>query len=1151
MNNHDDAHKQSTPIARGDTLFLISSHLDPFRAGSFPMFENSSNFRIHGGTFVDASRGRTGIHLTQFLSSHVSPPVCSPGIDRLFDYAIAGAAYDSYALESKASCLEGTRTQYIGDITAWATSLNDLTRHYRLLWMHGPAGVGKSAVAKSCARKTDTSRKLGATFFFSRDNSIDDPARFFTTIAYQLATEIPKYKRIVGDKIESNFGVLEKGLEAQFRELIVAPFLELSDQDDSLSQKVVFIDGLDECNGDFAQSKIIELITTSITTYGNRIPLLWAFFSRPERHINDAFVRFARFPQFWKMELPVSRDYDADIRLYFRDSLRPSSTLFDDAVRSPLAMVSWPSEEDLDALVKMVAGFFIYAATVVRFILDPNALSPQRQLKDVLAFFSQQQSTATTASCTQSSVTTELDAFYSLIMRRIPPAMLPIVQQILLAFRTMDNVPKRVPANILGLSLQELDNSLSRLHSVLTFRPQGGGESYWSFWEEDIWVGSARILFYHASFMDFLFDQQRSKEFWIGNPCHYTPLALKGLMLSQKLYEMNGLSRREKWQRLGKILSVFPADEDFTPYAPLYFRNELFYDYLTGYVYKWCECSENSAELLNTIQSFSTLVNPCYLFTIDTRFGGKPVCECRLTSCITYNFSHVVCGAQLSEATSRYLDFQKRLRERWQPPSPPSLPFLESVILEASSQVNPPSWKGAWISIASALSSSSVLQDEEVKKLHKSLGKQTSAWSNFELLQATGVLPRSIPKSGLSRWHEVFVFIEGDEHRLTNATSDLLKKIHNDDLVPAGVPLTNISVNHFWSILWAISHSYDHMVIHDNHSSARLLHFRTHLHQAADTYFRTNQTQTFNRSDAPLYKLTHMTQSIIGEYHYHEFFCAGHIGAWSQEVIGACEETLIEAYQPEEFSATLEEILNKPSADSGIYLLCMLQLDYYGFRVAPYLHQALEGYSRSNFLSCIVQSDEYGVLSSDHSGVSASTLVNIKMEQRTKARLLASGDALDKLYSILDRVWEEFLADHPMWRDAVEDHLAEQEGEVFKKLFDMPNDFGSAVQPQSSNFLEEEGARTPTSQSDSGSAQQPPYSTPIHDIQIAPSDTSLPFTSEGVPDGDRNLSASGTMVFAEHASSTQGQHTVTEERSMRKRDKIAHFFRRSFKRRRA
>ncbi|KAJ3560994.1 hypothetical protein NP233_g10475 [Leucocoprinus birnbaumii] len=1120
-------------------------------AGSFPMFEKSSNFRIHGGTFVDASRGRTGIHLTQFLSSHVSSPVCSPGIDRLFDYAIAGAAYDSYVLEAKASCLEGTRTQYIGDITAWATNLNDLTRHYRLLWMHGPAGVGKSAVAKSCARKTYTSRKMGATFFFSRDNDIDDPARFFTTIAYQLATEIPEYKRIVGEKNRIKLWRFGEGL---------------SDQDDSLPQKVVFIDGLDECNGDFAQSKIIELITTSITTYGSRIPLLWAFFSRPERHINDAF-------------LPVSRDYDADIRLYFRDSLRTSSASFDDAVRSPVAVVSWPSEEDLDTLVKMVAGLFIYAATVVRFILDPNALSPQRQLKDVLAFFSQQQSTATTASCTHSSVTTELDAFYSLIMRRIPLAMLPIVQQILLAFRTMDNVPKRVPANILGLSLQELDNSLSRLHSVLTFRPQGNGEGYWSFWEEDIWVGSARILFYHASFMDFLFDQQRSKEFWIGNPCHYTSLALKGLMLSQKLYEMNGLSRGEKWQRLGEILSVFPADEDFTPYAPLYFRNELFYDYLSGYVYKWCECSENSAELLNTIQSFSTLVNPCYLFTIDTRLGGKP----------------------LSEATSRYLNFQKRLRERWQPPSPPSLPFLESVILEASSQVNPPSsWKGAWISIASALSSSSVLQDEEVKKLHKSLGKQTSdstystfihsritlyfslhiqgalsrakkldldalndieimeyyscewcsysiAWSNFELLQATGVLPRSIPKSGLSRWHEVFVFIEGDEHRLTNATSDLLKKIHNDDLVPAGVPLTDISVNHSWGILWAISCSYDHMVIHDNHSSARLLHFRTHLHQATDTYFRTNQTQTFNRSDALLYKLVRMVHSIIGEYHYHEFFCTEDFGAWSQEVIEACEEALIEAYQPEEFSATLEEILNKPNADSRIYQ-CMMLLNTYGFRVASYIHQALEAYARSNFLACIVQSDEYGTLSSDHSGVSACTLVNLRMEQRTKAQSIAFPETIDKHYSILDRVWEEFLADHPMWRDAVDDHLAEQEGEVFRKLFDMPNDFGSTAQPQSSNFLEE-GARTPTSQSDSGSTQQPPYSTPIHDIQIAPSDTSLPFTSEGVPDGDRNLSPSGTMVFAEHASSTQGQHTVTEERSMRKRDKIAHFFRRSFKRR--
>jgi len=36
---------------------------------------------------------------------------------------------------------------------------------------------------------------------------------------------------------------------------------------------------------------------------------------------------------------------------------------------------------------------------------------------------------------------------------------------------------------------------------------------------------SARTSFYHVSFIEFLSDHGRSKEYWIGNQCHYTAMA--------------------------------------------------------------------------------------------------------------------------------------------------------------------------------------------------------------------------------------------------------------------------------------------------------------------------------------------------------------------------------------------------------------------------------------------------------------------------------------------------------------------------------------------------------------------------------------------------------------------------------------------------
>ena len=126
--------------------------------------------------------------------------------------------------------------------------------------MHGPAGVGKSAIAKSCAEKTATQCRLGASFFFSSTQPVDDPLRFFTTIAHQLTTEIDEYRKALDPRIQRNPALLTKGLDAQFRELIIEPFLELAGQNVDVEGKMVIIDGLDECNGDPVQHKIMELV---------------------------------------------------------------------------------------------------------------------------------------------------------------------------------------------------------------------------------------------------------------------------------------------------------------------------------------------------------------------------------------------------------------------------------------------------------------------------------------------------------------------------------------------------------------------------------------------------------------------------------------------------------------------------------------------------------------------------------------------------------------------------------------------------------------------------------------------------------------------------------------------------------------------------
>ena len=97
--------------------------------------------------------------------------------------------------------------------------------------------------------------------------------------------------------------------------------------------------------------------------------------------------------------------------------------------------------------------------------MDPNAISSQWQLENILTFYEQH-----TQSNPESNITTELDVFYKMIMSRIfLKNHLPIIQKVLLIHHTTDIVTLDTISNILSLIFKKLKYALSKLHSVLTF----------------------------------------------------------------------------------------------------------------------------------------------------------------------------------------------------------------------------------------------------------------------------------------------------------------------------------------------------------------------------------------------------------------------------------------------------------------------------------------------------------------------------------------------------------------------------------------------------------------------------------------------------------------------------------------------------------
>jgi hypothetical protein len=123
-----------------------------------------------------------GIYISYRLSSLTPSTVpddhlSSEGIwEKLSQIAVKGAAYDSREREPQPKCLEGTRTVLLNHIHGF---LDNREHDSRLIWLHGTAGVGKSAVAFTVAERMRglqvtgwaTKEKQFAGSFFSRTHT--------------------------------------------------------------------------------------------------------------------------------------------------------------------------------------------------------------------------------------------------------------------------------------------------------------------------------------------------------------------------------------------------------------------------------------------------------------------------------------------------------------------------------------------------------------------------------------------------------------------------------------------------------------------------------------------------------------------------------------------------------------------------------------------------------------------------------------------------------------------------------------------------------------------------------------------------------------------------------------------------------------------
>lgn len=368
------------------------------------------------------------------------------------------------------------------------------------LWLYGPAGAGKSAIASTIADICARLGLLAASFFFSRTAANRNDHRFLVpTLAYQLTQSIPQILKDVSSAIEKDRLVFDRSLEAQLEALIMEPLSKLEPGDDNAKRYPGFIviDGLEECGQPESQSYVLKSLSSAVNL-SSRKPIFFLIASRPEQEIRDVVNRTPMFPMTRPIFLDNKYKPDEDIRIFLDSKFRQIKD------HHPLNYVlrpSWPSADNMDCLIQQSSGQFIYASTVIKFV-GSTRHRPTHRLDVVLGLKAKGRDTPFA----------ELDALYNYILSTVSdlgPVM--DVFRSLLLFKHDGLKRPHIVENFFGYEPGDLQIFLADLHSLIFVPPPQNN------------FDNLRV--FHASLGDFLMDESRSGQFFISKRESHAQLA--------------------------------------------------------------------------------------------------------------------------------------------------------------------------------------------------------------------------------------------------------------------------------------------------------------------------------------------------------------------------------------------------------------------------------------------------------------------------------------------------------------------------------------------------------------------------------------------------------------------------------------------------
>ncbi|KZP27242.1 hypothetical protein FIBSPDRAFT_948851 [Athelia psychrophila] len=269
-------------------------------------------------------------------------------------------------------CLPGTRRDAIDEILGWASNPSQGDSD-NVLWLYGPAGTGKSAVAATVATYFSEMGRLGAFVGFDRASPEQSrPSTAVKSLARQLAEYDGRLRTSITQTINDGpkASVLRASLSDKFDRLIVKPLASIPTLPGE-GPIVVVIDGLYEYEQPGGWASLLDLLVRGTKSLPSNLRFIIT--SRTVNGILDAVTGTALHPRIKSYELRSSSQPDIFDYFTFRmEQIRRKNTDLQQ---------DWPRRAAIVELTARACGFFAWAVNASNFV---DAYCPPERLKCLL-----------------------------------------------------------------------------------------------------------------------------------------------------------------------------------------------------------------------------------------------------------------------------------------------------------------------------------------------------------------------------------------------------------------------------------------------------------------------------------------------------------------------------------------------------------------------------------------------------------------------------------------------------------------------------------------------------------------------------------------------------------------------------------------------